>query len=239
MQRYFSISNEEIKLDTGDIHHITHVMRNKVGDFFEIVFNEKIYKEEITSLNPLSFKTVDISSINNELNNDITLFYCLSKGEKNEFVMQKATELGVKRIVLLSSKRSVVKLSNDDFNRKKVRFEKILKEASEQSHRNVIPELIGIIPIKDIPESLLANHNFIAYEEDAGYTLNTFNLFDKIKEKESVSLLIGSEGGIDKDELSSLNENGFKNISLGKRILRTETAAVYALSVLAFLLERK
>ena len=139
MQRYFSISNEEIKLDASDIHHITHVMRNKVGDFFEIVFNEKIYKEKITSLNPFSFETVDISSMNNELNNDITLFYCLSKGEKNEFVMQKATELGVKRIVLLSSKRSVVKLSNDDFNRKKVRFEKILKEASEQSHRNVIP----------------------------------------------------------------------------------------------------
>ena len=239
MQRYFSLSNEEIKLDPSDIHHITHVMRNKVGDFFEIVFNEKIYKEQITSLNPFSYETIDISSINNELNNDITLFYCLSKGEKNELVMQKATELGVKRIVLLSSKRSVVKMNNDDFNRKKVRFERILKEASEQSHRNIIPELVGIISIKDIPSNLLAIHNFIAYEEDAGYTLNTFKLLENIKKNESVSILIGSEGGIDKEELEYLNKIGFKNISLGKRILRTETAAIYALSVIAFMLERE
>ena len=239
MQRYFSISNESITLDSGDIHHITHVMRNKVGDFFEVVFDKKIYQMKITSLNPFSYEIVDISSIDNELKQDIILFYCLSKGDKNEFVMQKATELGVKKIVLLSSKRSVVKLSNDDFNRKKDRYLKILKEASEQSHRNVIPELIGIIPISNIPESLLANHNFVAYEEDAGLTSNAFELFNNIKENESVSILIGSEGGLDKEEIDILHKQGFKNISLGKRILRTETAAVYSLSVISFMLERK
>ena len=238
MQRYFSASEKEIILDHGDIHHITHVMRNKVGDFFEVVFDKKVYQMRITSLSPFAYEISDISSIDNELKEEITLFYCLSKGEKNEFVMQKACELGVKRIVLLSSMRSVVKLDNDDFNRKKVRYEKILKEASEQSHRNIIPELVGIIPIKNIPESLLAKHNFVAYEEDAGNTSETFKLFNEIKENESVSILIGSEGGLDKSELEALHKQGFKNISLGKRILRTETAAVYALSVIGFLLER-
>ena len=238
MQRYFSISDKEIILDSGDIHHITHVMRSKIGDFFEVIFNKKIYEMRITSLSPFSYEVNDISSLDNELKNDVTLFYCLSKGEKNEFVMQKACELGVKRIVLLSSLRSVVKLNNDDFNRKKSRFEKILKEASEQSHRNIIPELVGIIPIKKIPHELLSNHNFVAYEEDAGSTDKTFELINNIKENESVSILIGSEGGIDNSELEILHQQGFKDISLGKRILRTETAAVYALSVIGFLLER-
>ena len=238
MQRYFSSSETEIILDHGDIHHITHVMRNKVGDFFEVVFNKKVYQMKITSLSPFTYEINDISSIDNELKEEITLFYCLSKGEKNEFVMQKACELGVKRIVLLSSMRSIVKLDNDDFNRKKVRYEKILKEASEQSHRNIIPELIGIIPIKNIPEALLAKHNFVAYEEDAGNTSDTYKLINEIKSRESISILIGSEGGLDKSELEVLHQQGFKNISLGKRILRTETAAVYALSVIGFLLER-
>ena len=175
MQRYFSLSRKEIILDEGDIHHITHVMRNKVGDFFEVIFNEKIYKMRITSLRPLTYVVDDISSLNNELKHDITLFYCLSKGEKNEFVIQKATELGVKRIVLLSSLRSVVKMNDDDFSRKKARYEKILKEASEQSHRNIIPEIIGIIPIKKIPAELLNDHNLIAYEEEAGNTSKTYN----------------------------------------------------------------
>ena len=128
-------------------------------------------------------------------------------------------------------------MSNDDFNRKKVRFEKILKEASEQSRRNIIPELIGVIPITNIPNDLLEDINLVAYEEDASDTSNTFELLKNIK-NESVSILIGSEGGIDKKELEALNKQGFKNISLGKRILRTETAAVYALSVIGFMLER-
>lgn len=238
MQRYFSISNERIILDEGDIHHITHVMRNKVGDFFEIIFHQKVYKMKISSLKPFTYEEIESFDIDHEIKNDITLFYCLSKGEKNEFVMQKATELGVKRIVLLSSLRSIVKMDNDDFNRKKVRYEKILKEASEQSKRNIVPEIIGIISIKNISKDLLAKHNFVAYEEEAGNTLNTFKLFDEIKKGESVSILIGSEGGIDQSELDILHEKGFKNISLGKRILRTETAAVYALSVLSFMLER-
>ena len=239
MQRYFSNSKEEIIVSPDDVHHIINVMRCRVGDSFEVVFNEKIYEMKITSIKPFGYEIVDISSKNNELGNDITLFYCLSKGDKNEFVMQKATELGVKRIVLLSSKRSIAKMSNEDFLRKKTRFEKILKEASEQSKRNIIPDIAGVYSVDKLPKDLLANHNFVAYEEDSGLTDNTFSLFSEINKNESVSILIGSEGGLAKEEISYLNSIGFKNISLGKRILRTETASIYALSVLSFFLERK
>ena len=239
MQRYFSCSKEEIMISPDDVHHILNVMRQRVGDFFEVVFNEKIYEMRITSTKPFSYEVCDISSTNNELENDVTLFYCLSKGDKNEFVMQKATELGVKRIVLLSSKRSIAKMSNEDFLRKKERFLKILKEASEQSKRNIVPEILGVYSVSKIPNELLAKHNFVAYEEDSGLTDNTFSLFNEIKKDESVSILIGSEGGLAKEEITYLNSIGFKNISLGKRILRTETASIYALSVLSFFLERK
>jgi 16S rRNA (uracil1498-N3)-methyltransferase len=239
MQRYFSISKDEIILSKDDIHHIENVMRGRPHDTFEVVFNQKVYVFEITSTKPLAYKEVEVVDDNNELNNEIILFYCLSKGDKNEFVMQKATELGVNKIVLLSSSRSILKMSQDDFNKKKMRFEKIIKEASEQSKRNIVPEILGVYNINKIPEELKGKHNFVAYECDSGLTLNTLNHFNEIKPNERVSILIGSEGGLSKEEVSLLNKDGFISISLGKRILRTETAAVYALSVLGAILERR
>ena len=239
MQRYFSLSKEQIEISINDIHHILHVMRGRIGDFFEVVFNEKIYTMEITSLNPFEYQIRDINSFNNELTNKITLIYALSKGDKNEFVIQKATELGVSKIVLVSSRRSVVKMSQDDFDKKKIRYQKIIKEASEQSKRNVLPEIVGLYSLDKLPKEVMSNINLVAYEEDSGSTKGTFAILDNVKNDESISIVIGSEGGIDKEELNYLNNNGFKNISLGKRILRTESAAVYALSVISFMLERK
>lgn len=239
MQRYFSLSDEKIVLSDGDVHHILNVMRMKKGETFEVVHNSLIHIAEITSTKPFSYNIIDIVKEEKEIANPITLFYALSKGDKNEFVMQKATELGAKRIVLLSSKRSVLKMSQEDFLRKKERFERIIKEASEQSKRTSIPEILGVYPMDSIPSELLCDKNYVAYECDSGKTDNTLNEFMNIKDNESVSILIGSEGGIDEKEIQALRKQGFISISLGKRILRTETASVYALSVLGFILERK
>lgn len=203
-----------------------------------MVFHAKVHLLEIISLNPFNYKVIDIYSENSELTNEVTLFYVLSKGKKNELVIQKATELGVSHIVLLSSSRSVIKLNQDDFNHKKERLEMIVKEASEQSKRQQIPSIDGIYDISDIPQHLLCHTNLVAYEL-SNYSLNdTFNLLCNIKEGESVSLLIGPEGGISPQEIEILKKQGFQDISLGKRILRTETAAIYTLSILAFMLER-
>ena len=238
MQRYISSSKDRPEVSLDDVHHIKNVMRGRLGDAFEIVFEEKIYKMEITSLNPFSYKVIDIDSTNNELKEDITIFYVLSKGDKNDFVIQKATELGVKRIVLLTSSRSVIRMNQEDFLRKKVRYEKIIKEASEQSKRNVVPEIIGLYNINKIPSSLLASLNLVAYEKEANDTSKLYELLAN-HQGESISILIGSEGGLSEEEVDTLNKQGFINVSLGKRILRTETAAVYALSIIAFMLERK
>ena len=240
MQRYFSLSNQHIELSNDDIYHILKVMRGKVSSTFEVVHLDAISICEITSINPFTFKVIDVYKEDKELFNNVTLFYVLSKGDKNEFVIQKATELGVKNIVFLNSKRSVIKLSQSDFERKLVRYKKIAKEASEQSKRNIIPDIKGLYDLDKIPNELLCNHNLVAYELESGKTNKTLDfLQENCKNSESISVLIGPEGGIDEKEISVLTSNNFIPISLGKRILRTETAAVYALSVIAFILEAK
>lgn len=236
MQRYFSLSDIELTISNDDIHHILNVMRSKIGDKFEVVFDSKIYLCSLSSVKPFGYNIVEIYENNNELPNDLTLFYALSKGDKNEFVMQKATELGVKKIVLVSTKRCVAKMTNEDFDRKLIRFNKIIKEAAEQSKRNVLPKIVGVYSIFEL-KALMCDHNFVAYEDTDILSSNPVKCFSSIKNGESISVLIGSEGGLAKEEVEQLNNLGFINISLGKRILRTETAAVYALSLIGSYLE--
>ena len=233
MQRYFAkIVNNNVTLSSDDLHHLTHVMRMRVGDFFEVVDNQTLYVCEITSLNPLQVKCEERIP-DEELNSHVTLFFALAKGDKIDLVIQKATELGVHQIILFKSRRCVVNFDNKDISKKLSRYQKIAKEASEQCHRLIVPEIKGVIDIKDIP-SYKEEVNLLAYEKKAGHTSDSF----KLDSPKGVSIVIGSEGGFDEDEAEYLEKNGFKTISLGKRILRCETAAIYALSVLAYQLEK-
>ena len=232
MQHYFArIEQGYVHLLDSDAHHVLHVMRMKVGDQLIAVDNGKEYLGEVVNTSPLNIKVIEELDNNNELPVDVTLLYCLAKGDKIEFVIQKATELGAKRIALISSKFCVTKIDNQSFQKKLPRYQAIAKEASEQSHRQVIPEILGVYDINKIPQELMSELNYVAYEKcDEEPSLD-------VKGK-SVSILIGSEGGFDKKEIDALIQRGFKSVSLGKRILRTETAAVYALSVIGYLLEK-
>ena len=228
MQHYFaSIEDGLVKLSEKDIHHVLHVMRMKVGDTIVAVSEGKEYLADIKSLSPLTIEVVEELDTNNELSIDITLLYCLAKGDKIEFVIQKATELGAKRIALISSKYCVTKIDNQSFQKKLPRYLAIAKEAAEQSHRQIIPEILGVYDINKLPNELLSDINLVAYEKCGD------NPSLEIKDK-SVSILIGSEGGFDPKEIETLLKQGFQTVSLGKRILRTETAAIYALSILGY-----
>ena len=234
MQRYFaSINNDKVILSPDDLHHITHVMRMKVGDNFEVVIDGQLYTCSISSINPFEFDMKKEDS-NSEIDTRITLFFALAKGDKIDLVIQKATELGVHKIVLFKSKRCVANFDNKDFNKKIARYNRITKEASEQCHRLLIPEIIGVIDLKDIPQ-YFEDINYVAYEKEAGDTSKSFILKENIK---GVSIIIGSEGGLEKEEVDYLINKGAQSISLGKRILRCETAAIYSISVLSFLLEK-
>lgn len=238
MQRYFVNGDKNnFSFFEGDIFHIQKVMRFKENDLLEIVLLEKVYLAKINSINPLEVSIVKELEENRELNNDITLLYCLPKGDKLDLVIQKATELGVKRIVGVISSRTIVKIDEKDKKRKLERFNKIIKEAAEQSKRTCMPKFIDIIDYKKI-DHYLSSHNFIAYEGEA---LNNGTLFDdlnKINRNESISILVGSEGGFSISEVNYASDIGFKSVSLGNLILRSETAAIYFLSVLSFMLRR-
>ena len=237
MQRYFAdIVNQDVILSKDDIFHITKVMRAKVNDHIQVVdkSTHQTYLAFVTSLNP--FRVIIQEPIHEdvELKVDVTLFFALAKSDKIEFVIQKATELGVKNIVLFQGKRSVVKFSDNDFIRKLDRYQSIAKEASEQCHRQLIPSISYVDNIKKI-NNHLCDVNFFAYELEAGQTSDLSSL---IKNQKSISIIIGPEGGFDEKEAGYLKELKFVPISLGKRILRCETAAVYGLSVISYLLEK-
>lgn len=236
MQRYFaSIINNKINLTDDDQHHLLHVMRMGVGDRIETIIDSRCFLLEISNTNPLTFNVIEEFISNSEIGKELTLFFALAKGDKIEFVLQKATELGATKIVLFKSKRCVVKFDESDFARKVVRYNKIVKEASEQCHRVRIPEIVGVVDINKIPNELLGEANFIAYEKEVGDTTKSF---DNLKDYNSLTVMVGPEGGFEESEVNKLVSLGFTSISLGRRILRCETAALYALSVMSYLLEK-
>ena len=237
MQRYFaSIDNQYfVHLSKEDEHHLCHVKRMKKGDEIEVVHQQKLFLCRIDSFNPLIISVIHEIANDVEIKEEITLLFALTKGDKTDLVLQKATELGVKRIALIETERTVVKYDNKDIDKKLERFKKIMKEASEQSHRLIIPELLGIYNLKNLPKELLSDINYVAYEKDAS---DISGAFQGLKKGKSISILIGPEGGFSIQEIDALTNQGFIRTSLGKRILRAETAAIYALSVIGYLLEK-
>ena len=238
MQRYFvNKINNQIIFNDSDIHHITHVMRMRIGEQIEVVLDGSLFCATIESLSPLTVSLTYPIPSDSEIKHDVTLFYALAKGDKIDLVVQKATELGAKRIVLVATERCVVKWDEKEANKKLERFKKIVKEASEQSHRLIIPEILGVYSLNNLPTDLLSDTNLFAYEKEAG---NTTSFNEELAEaKGSVSILVGPEGGFSSKEAEMVVEQyHFIPVSLGKRILRSETAAIYALSVIGFYLEK-
>lgn len=235
MQRYFvdGDKNNNIMFSEQDVFHITKVMRCRVGEHIEIVLNKKAYEAEIDSLNPVKIHLVSEELRNNELPNELTLFCPLLKSDKVELVIQKATEIGVSKIIFFDCSRSIVRLTQKDFDKKILRYNLIAKEASEQCHRNVIPQIIGLISFSNIVK-YKSNLNLLAYELESGKS-NT--IYKELIRNNSVSFIFGPEGGFEQKEVDYLVNNGFKLISLGKRILRAETASIYALSLISSLME--
>ena len=238
MQRYFADVDRDffVHLTKDDEHHVLHVMRMKKGDEIEVVSNQKVFLCRLDETNPLTISVIHEIATDVEISEDVTLLFALTKGDKIDLVLQKATELGVKKVALIQSERTVVKYESKDLEKKSQRFQKIMKEASEQSHRLIVPEFLGVFNLKKLPKETFSDLNYVAYEKDASDVNNSFSGLTKGK---SVSILIGPEGGFSEQEIAQVTKEGFIRTSLGKRILRAETAAIYALSVLGYLLENE
>ncbi len=240
MQRYFInedlTSKQQLILPDDDLHHVKKVMRNINGDEIICIDNAgQVYYGVIEDIEIGLVKIDKRLEENNDLDVEITLVYALPKGDKFELVLQKATELGVKRIVPIQTKRCVVKMDEQKFAKKITRYRKILKEAAEQSWRNFIPEITNVIKLEQL-DQYLGDHNLVAFEELAkqGEHMVLKQTLDQLSSGDKITIVVGSEGGFELDEIEMMNKLGIKACSLGKRILRSETAPLYFLSVIGY-----
>ena len=241
MQKYF-ISDEDFKnltITSDDSFHIKNVMRLKAGDEILIGNNSKCYNARLTSVNKnVTFEIINERIGNTELPVFVSLFQGYPKLDKLSDIIKHSTELGVYEIIPTIMKRSLFKLDKDKKDNKLIRFNKIAKEAAEQSYRMIVPKVTDISYLKDIDFSKF-DHKILCFEEDAkdGKLTGLSSVIKNIKPNDKIAIVIGPEGGIDMDEYNYLIEKGFISCALGKRILRTETASFYALSAISYELE--
>lgn len=231
MQRYFvkEKNNDNFILSDSDIHHIKKVMRCKNDDKIEVVYNKTVYLCNIDNIESLTLSIIDSYEEDRESNIELTIAVSLVQEQKFDLILQKLTELGVTSIIPLKTERSIVKIDNSKEEKKKLRWETICKEASEQSHRVTIPKIHNIMNMKE----LLNNKkeiNLICSLNDKTKPLEEY-LQNDIK---NILFVIGPEGGFSKKEEEFLMENGFQATTLGKRVLRVETAAIYVASIINY-----
>ena len=243
----FFINNEQIKdnkikIIGEDVNHIANVLRKQIGDTLNICNN-------ITSENFLcQIKTIDkecilCDIIENEKNETepkakITIFQGLPKAEKMELIIQKCTELGVSNFVPVSMERCVVKLDSKTENKKIERWQKIAETAAKQSGRNIIPKVENLINLQKLC-NLIKKYDIVllAYENENEYTLKKALKALENKQNLHIGVIIGPEGGIDSEEVEQLKKSGATSITLGKRILRTETVGISISSIILYELE--
>lgn len=232
MQRYFvkelNIKNRTATISGQDVHHIRNVMRFKVGD--NIVLNSYSGQVFLCQINSITKSTV-ICDLIEEIENiykpmNLTLGMSLIKKDKFELVLQKATELGVKAILPIKADNSIVKIN--DFSNKYDRYISIVKEASEQCERTVLPEIEEPLTLKEIDYNSY-DLIIVAYarEDTENRLSDIINVTNKDK---NVLLIIGPEGGLSDSEVEYLKTKSVIFKSLGNTILRAETAAIYIIS---------
>lgn len=249
MQRYFLLKDyEEIQPSkiqvSGEVfHHITRVMRMKEGARVYLIFNhQKGIVAEITEITAemVSFREIEPIIHSTELPIEVSLFCGFPKGDKLELIVQKATELGASEIIGFPAKASVVKWNDKKRSSRQERLNKIGLEAAEQSHRLVSPKVKLLETSQALFESLLSfEHILVAYEETAKQGLHSqlVATLQEVKQGDRLAFVFGPEGGLAPEEIVRLREAGAKVCSLGPRILRTETAPLYALSAVSYQLE--
>lgn len=231
MQRYFAsdLKNNKFILQESDIFHIKKVMRMNIHDKIEVVYDNIVYLCEIKD--NYEIEKLNIISDNKTNSTKIFLASALIKEQKQDFVLQKATELGVDTIIPLSLNRCVVKLDNDKFNKKKERWLNICKEASEQSKRNNIPNISDILTIKDLVK-IDADLKIVLNTKEFSQTLK--NVLNNQIKCDRIIIVVGPEGGITDEEIKFLTDNGFCSVSIGDNILRAETACISVISMINY-----
>lgn len=244
MHRFFvepgNIGEKEIVITGADVNHIRNVLRMRTEE--EVLIADGQGAEYRCKLIELSENEVRAQILwkldgNAELASAITLFQGLPKSDKMDLIVQKCVELGVDRIVPVSTKRAVVKLDAKKEQTRLKRWNTISESAAKQSGRGVIPEVSGVMSFgKALEEAKKLDVLLIPYER-AEHMAETRRVMGEIRPGQSVGIFIGPEGGFEESEVEEAVAAGAKAITLGKRILRTETAGLAVMAMLGYLLE--
>ena len=245
MPRFF-VKNEQINGKTiqiigTDVKHIKNVLRKQVNDYIEIcnAENGKTYDCIITNIEEKYIDTEIVKQLEEEKSKIVVdIYQGIPKSDKMELIIQKSVELGANAIIPVSMKRCVAKIEPKDEKKKIDRWQKIAESAAKQSGRTAIPEIRKVTTIQEICQ--LSNEydlSIVAYENEKQNTIKKELLKIKNKEEVKVAIVIGPEGGIEENEIKLLQESGAKIVTLGKRILRTETVSLNILSVIMYELE--
>jgi 16S rRNA (uracil1498-N3)-methyltransferase len=229
--------NSIIIQDKDDIKYIKNVLRLKENDKIEISDgNDSEYIVKIDNITNEYIKTtiVEKNNIKRESDINITLYQGFPKSSKMDIIIQKVTELGVKKIVPIITDRTVVKINNKKKEEKKLeRFKKIVVEASKQSKRGIIPEVSEVINLNQVIENIKLTNGVLIVPYESENEIGIKDVLSKTKEKD-ISIIIGPEGGFSKEEINSLQNIGANIVSLGPRILRTETAGIALISMIMY-----
>lgn len=239
----FFVSKEYIKenkiIITGsDVNHIKNVLRHSIGDILNVISNNTKYSAQIFEIGTDTIKCNIIESKKEESTNvKLTIYQGLAKADKIEYIIQKCTELGVSEIIPVEMKRCVVRLEEKDKTKKIERWKKIAEVASKQSLRSDILKIEKIFSFEEMQKSLKEyDYVILAYEKEENNTLK--NILKQIDDgSTNIAIIIGPEGGIDDNEFKELTAKGAISVSLGKRILRTETAPIAMSAIIMYELE--
>jgi len=236
------INNNTIKIKGEDVNHIANVLRKQIGDELNICNSTTSdnFLCKIIEINKESIICDIIERIENKSDNspNITIFQGLPKADKMELIIQKCTELGVNEFVPLQMERCVVKLDSKNEAKKIERWQKIAETAAKQCGRNNIPKVENLINIKKLC-NLLDKYDIVlvAYEQEKEKTLKIKLKDIKDKKNINIAVVIGPEGGIEASEIEELKDSGAEIITLGERILRTETVGIAMASIIMYELE--
>jgi 16S rRNA (uracil1498-N3)-methyltransferase len=243
MQRYFlrpgQFQGQTVTINGDDAHHLLRVMRAEIGD--EVICSNGADREalvRITSWDKTSVtgEAVEELPMTAEPAAQVWIAQSLPKGDKMEIVIQKGTEIGAARFLPFLSERTVVQYDAKKEAKRTERWQKIAKEAAEQAHRNRVPEIEAVLSWKQLLEQAeQVDAAWICYEKEDGKQLRAAIQEILAGEKRTNFLFaVGPEGGFTEQEIQQAEEAGFVSVSLGKRILRTETAAMVGLTCLLY-----
>lgn len=247
MRKFFvkteNIKEDKIEILGSDVNHIKNVLRLKMDDEIEIC-NQDTHQNYIGKILQIENQVIQVGLVQElesmaESNIELHIFQGLPKADKMELIIQKGTELGASKFIPVAFQRSIVKLSGKDETKKIERWQKIAEVAAKQSHRDLVPEIERISHIKNIC-NLVKEYDImiLAYENETENNIkNELLRIKNTKENLKIAVVIGPEGGIEEEEVIALKSAGAKVVSLGKRILRTETVALQVCSIIMYELE--